>query len=204
MKELSPLEIDALTEIINIGVGRAASSLNDIIGAHIQLKVPRIELFPLEKLSELLLRLGHSNVSTVIQAFHGEFTGSAALLFPPESTQRLLSALTGTTVKPANLDAESRSTLMEIGNIVINCILGTMANILECSMDFTLPRYQKIKNIVDLLTGTGLNENEAGFIILAEANFYIKSLEVTGYIFIFFKIDSFEILTRMINRAASR
>ena len=35
---------------------------------------------------------------------------------------------------------------MEIGNIVINCILGTMANILECSMDFSLPQYRNIKN----------------------------------------------------------
>ena len=153
MKELSPLEIDALTEIINIGVGRAASSLNDITGAHIQLKVPRIELFPLEKLTELLGRLGHTNVSTVIQTFKGEFTGSAALLFPPESTLRLMSALTNETVKTADLDSESRGILMEIGNIVINCILGTMANILECSMDFSLPQYRNIKNTDDLLGG---------------------------------------------------
>ena len=204
MKELSPLEIDALTEIINIGVGRAASSLNNITGAHIQLKVPRIELFPLEKLTELLGRLGHANVSTVIQTFQGEFTGSAALLFPPESTLRLMSALTKETIKTADLDSDSRGILMEIGNIVINCILGTMANILECSMDFSLPQYRTIKNTYDLLAGSGLHENEAGFIILAEANFYIKAMEVTGYIFVFFKIDSFETLTKMINRAVSR
>jgi len=205
MKELSPLEIDALTEIINIGVGRAANSLNDIIGTHIQLKVPRIELFPLEKLNELLGRLGHANVTTVMQSFKGEFTGSAALLFPPESTRRLISSLTGEPVKNvAAIADEGRSTLMEIGNIVSNSILGTMGNILECSMDFSLPQFRTIKNPVDLLAGSGLNEQGAGFIILAEANFYIKALEVTGYIFIFFKIDSFEILTRMINRAVSR
>lgn len=204
MKELSPLEIDALTEIINIGVGRAASSLNDIIGAHIQLKVPRIELFPLEKLTELLGRLGHANVTTVMQSFKGEFTGSAALLFPPESTQRLVSSMSGTPAKTAVIDEESRGALMEIGNIVINCILGTMGNVLECSMDFSLPQLRTIKNTVDLLAGSGLDEQGAGFIILAEANFYIKALEVTGYIFIFFKIDSFETLTRMINRAVSR
>ena len=29
-------------------------------------------------------------------------------------------------------------------------------------------------------------------------------MEVTGYIFMFFKIDSFETLTKMINRAVSR
>jgi len=204
MKELSPLEIDALTEIINIGVGRAASSLNDIVGAHIQLKVPRIELFPLEKLTELLGHLGHANVTTVMQSFKGEFTGSAALLFPSESTQRLVAAMTGEPAKGAGIDEESRGGLMEIGNIVINCILGTMGNVLECSMDFSLPQFRMIKNTVDLLAGSGMDEQGAGFIILAEANFYIKALEVTGYIFIFFKIDSYETLTRMINRAVSR
>jgi chemotaxis protein CheC len=161
-------------------------------------------MFPLEKLTELLGRLGHANVSTVIQTFQGEFTGSAALLFPPESTLRLMSALTKETIKTADLDSDSRGILMEIGNIVINCILGTMANILECSMDFSLPQYRTIKNTYDLLAGSGLHENEAGFIILAEANFYIKAMEVTGYIFVFFKIDSFETLTKMINRAVSR
>lgn len=46
MLELTAMQIDALTEIVNIGVGRAASSLSDIIGAHILLKVPDVNIFP--------------------------------------------------------------------------------------------------------------------------------------------------------------
>ena len=39
---VSPERIDALTELINIGVGRAASSLNQMCGAHVRLQVPSV------------------------------------------------------------------------------------------------------------------------------------------------------------------
>ncbi|MFC1592372.1 chemotaxis protein CheX, partial [Thermodesulfobacteriota bacterium] len=151
MKELSEIEIDALTEIINIGVGKAASSLHDIIGTHIVLKVPRIELFPLEKLPEVVSRLDQKSVSSVLQSFQGDFTGSAALIFPPESAVRLVSALTGDEIASPSLDSVRGGTLMEIGNIVINSILGTMGNILECNLNFSLPEYRDINKIVDLI-----------------------------------------------------
>jgi chemotaxis protein CheY-P-specific phosphatase CheC len=39
---LNELEIDALTEIVNIGVGRAATSLRDMVGEQVMLSVPRV------------------------------------------------------------------------------------------------------------------------------------------------------------------
>ena len=41
---LSDLELDALTELVNIGVSRAATSLRDMIGKQVALSVPRIDL----------------------------------------------------------------------------------------------------------------------------------------------------------------
>ncbi|MCP5102281.1 MAG: chemotaxis protein CheC, partial [bacterium] len=154
MLKLSSMEIDALTEMVNIGVGKAASSLSDIIEEHILLKVPHVEIFPLDELPRVLSSFEAGEYSTVLQKFKGDFTGSSALVFPPKSAVRLVSALTGGEIDSPNLDAVRSGTLVEIGNIVINAILGTMGNMLESNFIFSLPEYREIKNIVDIVATT--------------------------------------------------
>ncbi|MCJ8296291.1 MAG: chemotaxis protein CheC, partial [Colwellia sp.] len=44
--KLTPLEIDALTEIFNIGIGRAANSLNKMVSQTVDLTIPEIEILP--------------------------------------------------------------------------------------------------------------------------------------------------------------
>ena len=200
MKELTSADIDVLTEVINIGVGRAAGSLSDIIGSHVLLKVPHVELLPFSKLQEVASRLGHERISSVIQKFQGAFIGSAALVFPPESAARLVSSLTGDDITSPNLDSVRTGTLMEIGNIVINGILGTVGNILKCNLHFSLPEFRDINKIIELLRNDDLIEHE-GFIVFAEANFLIKALEVSGFIIILFELDSIDNLSTMIKQA---
>ena len=45
---LTELEQDALTELVNIGVSRAASSLRKIIGEQVLLSIPAVEVLPQE------------------------------------------------------------------------------------------------------------------------------------------------------------
>ncbi len=200
MQKLTSEDMDALTEIINIGVGKAAGSLSDIIGSHVVLKVPKVDLFPLDDLHKIAHKLGQNRVSSVLQFFKGAFSGSAALIFPPESAVQLVSALTGDTVTSPSLDSVRSGTLMEIGNIVINGILGSISNILKCSLDFSLPEYRDISTITELVSQNILN-NHSGLIVFAEANFFIKALEISGFIVVLFEIKSLENLTSMIANA---
>ncbi len=196
--KLSDMEIDALTEMVNIGVGRAANSLSDIIGEHILLKVPHVRVFPLDDLADALSAFEKDKHSSVLQAFHGDFTGTSALIFPPQSAVRLVSALTGGEIDSPTLDSVRSGTLVEIGNIVINAILGTMGNMLDSSFIFSLPEYREIRNIKDIIDGDGPRK-EKGLIMLAEANFNISTLEINGFIFIVFKLESIKNLVRMIS-----
>jgi chemotaxis protein CheC len=200
MIKLSEMEIDVLTEIVNIGVGRAAGSLSDIIGEHINLKVPSVDVFPFDKLPEVLSDFVHQKHSSVFQGFRGDFSGTSALLFPPESAVRLVSVLTGGDVDSLTLDAVRSGTLVEIGNIVINAVLGTMGNMLKSDFVFSLPEYREIENVTDILSVDG-SKKDKGYIMLAEANFHIKALEINGFIFIIFRLESIKSLIEMINRS---
>jgi len=51
---LTAVQEDALTEVINIGFGRAAASLSKLTGQRVQLEVPHIAMCPLDELSDRL------------------------------------------------------------------------------------------------------------------------------------------------------
>jgi chemotaxis protein CheY-P-specific phosphatase CheC len=44
MKLLTDMQLDALTEVFNVGAGRAASSLSAIVGEIVTLDIPRVEI----------------------------------------------------------------------------------------------------------------------------------------------------------------
>ena len=79
---LNELEIDALTEMVNIGVGRAANSLRDMVNEQVLLSVPKVNLVSRDT---AIRTLGENEVSHLVgihQVFEGEITGRAFLIFP--------------------------------------------------------------------------------------------------------------------------
>ncbi|MFP5259477.1 MAG: chemotaxis protein CheC, partial [Acidobacteriota bacterium] len=49
---LSSLQLDILQELINIGVGRAAGMLNQMVNTHIQLQVPVLRVLTPKQLAD--------------------------------------------------------------------------------------------------------------------------------------------------------
>ena len=51
---LSPVQMDALREIGNVGAGNSATALSQIINRRIDMDVPRVSIVPLEEVPELV------------------------------------------------------------------------------------------------------------------------------------------------------
>jgi chemotaxis protein CheC len=77
--KLTALQEDALTEVINIGFGRAAASLSKLTGQRVQLEVPHITMCPIDELSDRLRPMIQSDVASVHQIFSGSVAGLAWL-----------------------------------------------------------------------------------------------------------------------------
>lgn len=195
---LERLDLDALTELVNMGVGRAANALNDLTGSHIILKVPFLELFKYEDLDKLTERFGEAPVAAVLQNFHGSYTGRAALIFPTESALNLVTGVTGEEPEADDLDAIQSGTLAEIGNIVINALIGTIGNILGNRLEFELSEYQQ-DIIYNLLSDKSIKKDDS-LILLSEVHFLIEKLDISGHILLTFDIDSLEALFVLINQ----
>jgi len=149
--QLTEDQIDALKELVNIGVGRAASVLNEIVNAYIKLQIPFIKvLTPQELQHELKQRFDDDILSAVQLRFSGSFRGIAELVFPKESAKALVAIVTDENPGDHDLDAVKIGTLSEVGNIIINGVIGSISNVLRQQMNYGVPQYieDKIENLL--------------------------------------------------------
>jgi len=199
MTLLTPYHLDALKELVNIGVGKAADSLNILLDSHIQLEVPSISVFQGEDIAEGEDSIWGSELACVQLGFRGHFNGSAILVFPPASAVKLVASLTGEDPAAPFLNAVMAGTLNEVGNIVINSVIGTIGNILVKPFDFSLPDYMEGR-LVDLLTTK--NSAETLTVLLVKTHFRIHDRQVEGSIILLFELGSFDALLTAIDTIA--
>jgi chemotaxis protein CheC len=193
---LNPDQVDALTEIMNIGVGRAASVLNEMIESRIRLKIPSIKVIPLKELGAEIGDIGEEKLSTVQLGFKGLFSGTTALIFPTESAAALVSVLTGEEEDSPDMDALRVGALTEVGNIVVNGVMGSIGNILEQHLDYSVPVYVE-KNVNHLISG--LEQNNEAVVLVGKTRFNIEELHVDGDILLFFEVGSFDVLLKAVD-----
>lgn len=192
----TPLQADALSELINIGVGHAAGMLNQMVGSTIRLRVPTVKVLHLSRLANELGSGPDEILSLVRQPFAGFIQGSAALVFPPESAARLVAALTHEEQGSPVLDSVRSGTLSEVGNIVINGVMGTIANILHIRLSYGLPSCldDSIAHLFTPPSGQG-----DPMVVLAHTHFVIEDLDIQGTILLICEVFSFDALLAAID-----
>ncbi len=132
--------LDALAEIVNIGVGRAAGMLHDMLGAPIELAVPSVETVPAERLAAAGFGdLTDEGCVLVYMPFQGSLHGTAGLIVPAASAARLAAVLTGEEIGAEDAEGLRADTVIEVGSIVLNGILGSLGNLLELPVSYDPP-----------------------------------------------------------------
>jgi len=192
-------QLDALTELINIGVGQAAGMLNEMIEFRIQLQVPWLKFLSSSELQlELGGRLGKDRLASVQLEFSGSFGGNAQLVFPTDSAATLVEVLTGEESESPALNELKIGTLTEVGNIVINGVMGSISNILTQPINYDVPNYIE-EDIEHLLPLRNRKSDDIGEFLLAQTRFDIEELQVQGDIILFFNMGSFNALLAAID-----
>jgi len=192
---LEPAQKDALTELVNIGVGHAASTLNSLIGHKIRLTVPSIEIIDMDKIKAHPDTLGNGDIASVSMGFNGNFNGNASLMFPTDSAHTLVSILTDEAPDSPELQDLMGGTLAEVGNILLNGVMGSIGNMLAVTLDYDVPTYQK--SSISQLIG----HQHADAVFLARADFHVDALHIVGNILLFFEIESFHDLLASLEQA---
>ena len=189
------LQLDALREMVNTGLGRAAASLSMMLDVPVDLDVPSIAMFKPEDFSFCRTLFGNELLSCVQVGFRGPFSGNAFLAFPPQSAATLVATLVGDASTPSVPNTTMADTLNEVGNILINSMIGTIGNILGEPFEFSLPRYLDGKFDDLLLMKIPPTEQT---LLLALTRFQTRQRDISGNIFIFFELGAFEKLLSLI------
>jgi chemotaxis protein CheC len=177
---LNELQVDALTELLNIGVSRAAANLREMVGEQVLLSVPQISLVSRAQAVEILLKRENAKLVAVHQVFEGDITGRALLIFPETKSLELVRAVTGGELPLEDIIELEQEALAETGNIILNGCLSTIANMLQRSLKMSLP---------EILRGSGMDmfnlepPPEPGDIVMfLYINFTVRRAEIRGYI----------------------
>jgi chemotaxis protein CheC len=198
---LNELEIDALTEMVNIGVGRAANSLRDMVGEQVLLSVPRVNLMSRDIAIRTLSEKEVSHLVGVHQVFEGDITGRALLIFPDTKSLELVRAVIGGELSLEEIIELEQEALAETGNVILNSCLATIANSLESSLKISLPEVLRGESSrLFMLEPPPAAGTTVMFIYI---NFSLRKRDIDGYIAMMMDMPSLVAL-QMLLRALIR
>jgi chemotaxis protein CheC len=190
---LNPSELDALSELINIGFGRAASALSTLVGRRILLEAPQVDIYPIMELLNVLENLGGKEITNVHQVFRGKLSGDAMLLMDSNSASILLDLMAGGTGEVHPMTDVDREALIEIGNILLNAFIGSFGNLLRVHITFTVPNL-KVDSLTKMLSNLTDDTQEIEFALVVKINFRLSQGNVNGYMVIIMGLQSLEVL----------
>ncbi len=188
MVRLSDDLLDALREVINIGVGKAAGTLNELLGHHILLEVPQVVVLGPDEMAAHLCQRPDETVSLVVLQFSGQFSGLSTLMFTSDSASKLVDLLVGEETPVDELDVIKTGTLTEVGNILLNAVMGSIGNLLGSRLSYTIPTYQE-GALGQLLQPIIRQESAA---LEVTTRFTVQSRQITGEFLLLFEVLSFD------------
>jgi chemotaxis protein CheC len=199
---LNALELDALTELVNIGVSSAATSLREMVGREILLSVPKVELLPRQAAVTILRQSEAAKLVAVHQVFEGDITGRAMLIFPEAKSLEIVRAVAGGNLSLEDIMDLEQEALAETGNIILNGCLATIANMLERSLKMSLP---------EILRGEAAHffslppPPDAGDLVLfVYINFAVQDRDIKGYIAMLMDMPSLAALKTLLDEFIER
>ncbi|WP_347491366.1 chemotaxis protein CheC [Desulfoscipio sp. XC116] len=183
--KLSEMQLDALQEISNIGLGHAATSLAEMLESRIGMGVPRTSFVTFEKVIDIIG--GYEElISCVSLQLAGDIKGIVFYIFNEKSTYSLVDMLMdledGTTVE---LDEMATSTINEIGNILTGSFISAITDFTNLSVTSSTPIFafdMLAAVFTSLVIESGRSEGDN--ILTIETQLFRDDQKVSGYFFL--------------------
>ena len=197
---LTERQIDGLTEIIIAGMASGAGVLNTMLQSQVSLRVSRIQVLSLESYLSQYLHPGSDLLSAVQLGYKGGFSGKALLVFPTPSASKLVTMLTGEAMESDDFDTIQAGTLNELGNIVINGVLGTLSDRMEQHFVYSVPIYLE-ERADHLLCPPG--RASAYSVLLARTRFSLAADQIEGDLLLLFDVGALDAMVRSVGALLS-
>src|ERR1044072_2457559 len=181
---LTELERDALAELSNVAMARAATSLRQMVKTEVLLSVPTVEIMTPDDAAQAIAKPGNPNLVAIRQDFTGAFSARARLLFPETTSLELVRVVVGRELPLEDIVDLEDEALAETGNIILNSWVATIANLLKSALKMSLP-------IVIRGDSNQMFESEHSTLVLfLHIQFEIRQKQIGGYVALLMDIPS--------------
>ena len=201
MVQLSAIENDALVEIFNIGVGRAAAAMSSIVKEEVIMSVPAISF---ETRMHAALMLGDNQsqrICGIRQHYAGAFNTEAILMFPEEKSLEIVRLMVGQLLTMEQLTEMEQEAMSEIGNIILNSCMSSLGNLSGKELHGSLPVYH-VGTGDDILGTSGNQWN--GLVLTLKIDFNIEKHQINGYVAFLLDMNALKDLQHYINEYLER
>jgi chemotaxis protein CheC len=197
MMNIGELERDALCELANVGLSRAATQLSELLNDYIEMTVPAVQVVAFDQVAHALQLDPQAMIAAVWQNFSGHSEGTSILMFPSEDSKKLVHALVGPSIQGAgetDLRAIEHEAMMEIGNIIITAGMAVIADMLGQEMQMSMPGYMEAK-LPEIMAQRSLEKSGQEMqVIIMFTQLKAAQREIQGRMVLLMSVSSVQIL----------
>ncbi len=177
LRNLQPVQIDALREVANIGAGHAATALSQMTGQTIMISVPRINIARLEDITTQITA-PEEPVAAVLMHMLGDLTGRTLLVFPRPTAIRLSELmLRRPEGSSKGLGELEQSAIKEAGNILSGAYMNALSDFMGMMLLPSPPSLAVDMSQAVLSTAYVQFGADRDYVFCVESEFYMKDID---------------------------
>jgi chemotaxis protein CheC len=171
------------------------------VGEQVLLSVPSVVVVSRTQAAALVAGKRSNLLIAVRQAFEGDVSGRALLIFPETNSLELVRAVVGDHLSLEDILELEHEALAEIGNILLNSCVATVANMLKRKLVMSLPEILRGGGADFFDLSTSADEDAVLFVHI---NFSLTGHEVSGYVAMVMDFPSLTSLKALIAEVIAR
>lgn len=203
MITLSPSELDALIEVANIGMSRAATQLSLLLNDEILVSIPTARVVESDEFFSALGLSHRDDTACAGQRLSGGLDGYSLLLLPLDQSKTLISSLIGNQplLDGADMRIFEHEAMTEIANIIISSAITVMADLLKIEIHLGVPTHGK--ESLDALFKCAPAKKATHHIIILDAQLNAPHKQVSGSLVLALTVESVSAMLSRLHDFAS-
>ena len=194
--DLSPLAIDCLQEMGNIGSGNAASSLSAMLGKTVTMHVPKISVLDYQSVID---EMGGPEklITAILVTFKGDIKGMMIFLLENAFAEIVVNTFMGKeNIDVIRMDEADSSAVKEMGNIMAGAYLSALAAMAEFTIQMDPPS-MTVDMMGAVMNAPMVSLDEVGDkVLFIDEGFKIESTEINANIILVTEMESLDILMK--------
>jgi chemotaxis protein CheC len=139
--DLTSAQLDALREVGSIGTGNAANALSEMIGRQIRIQMPEVRIMGYDEAIDWIG--GPEEITAgVLVKMSGQMNGIMLSVQQLEFVNLVMQSVLDEKIEDyMHLGELERSTLIEVGNIMISTFINALSGLADMNIDLSVPAF---------------------------------------------------------------